>query len=41
MSDGSIQRLVPFYGDELIAVQQTDGNIFVHFGMRQESVRRT
>ncbi|GAC1563285.1 MAG: hypothetical protein NVS2B7_37240 [Herpetosiphon sp.] len=38
MSDGSIQRLVPFYGDELIAVQQTDGNIFVHFGRLCENL---
>ena len=26
------QRIVPFHGDELIAVQRSDGNIFVHFG---------
>ncbi len=32
MSDASQQRIVPFYGDELIALQQSDGNIFVHFG---------
>ncbi len=32
MSETSQQRIVPFYGDELIAVQRSDGNIFVHFG---------
>ncbi len=32
MSDAMQQRIVPFHGDELIAVQRPDGNIFVHFG---------
>lgn len=32
MNETSHQRIVPFYGDELIAVQRSDGNIFVHFG---------
>ncbi len=32
MSDTVQQRIVPFHGDELIAVQRSDGNIFVHFG---------
>lgn len=32
MSEDFQQRIVPFYGDELIAVQRSDGNIFVHFG---------
>ena len=32
MSDVLQQQIVPFYGDELIAVQRADGNIFVHFG---------
>ncbi len=38
MSQSSIQRIVPFYGDELIAVQQADGNIFVHFGRLCENL---
>lgn len=38
MSQASIQRIVPFYGDELIAVQQPDGNIFVHFGRLCENL---
>ena len=38
MSQSSIQRLVPFYGDELIAVQQLDGNIVVHFGRLCENL---
>lgn len=32
MSEDVEQRIVSFYGDELIAVQRPDGNIFVHFG---------
>ncbi len=32
MSDAIHQRIVPFHGDELIAVQRSDGTIFVHFG---------
>jgi len=32
MSDALQQRIVPFHGDELIAIQQPDGTIFVHFG---------
>jgi hypothetical protein len=32
MSEDFQQRIVPFYEDELIAVQRPDGNIFVHFG---------
>src|SRR5215207_3908335 len=31
MSASIPQRIVPFYGDELVAVQQTDGAIFVMF----------
>ena len=38
MSGASTQRIVPFYGDELIAVQQRDGNIFVHFGRLCENL---
>ncbi|MBA3947687.1 MAG: ORF6C domain-containing protein [Herpetosiphonaceae bacterium] len=38
MSGASTQRIVPFYGDELIAVQQPDGNIFVHFGRLCENL---
>jgi hypothetical protein len=38
MSHSSIQRIVPFYGDELIAIQQPDGNIFVHFGRLCENL---
>ena len=38
MSGASMQRIVPFYGDELVAVQQTDGNIFVHFGRLCENL---
>ena len=32
MSEDIQQRIVPFYGDELIAVQRPDGSVFVHFG---------
>lgn len=32
MSEDIQQRTVPFYGDELIAVQRPDGTVFVHFG---------
>ena len=32
MSETMQQRIVPFHGDELIAIQQPDGNVFVHFG---------
>lgn len=32
MTEAINQRIVPFHGDELIAVQQQDGTIFVHFG---------
>lgn len=32
MSDATHQQIVPFHGDELIALQRPDGNIFVHFG---------
>jgi hypothetical protein len=38
MSQASIQRIVPFYGDDLIAIQQPDGNIFVHFGRLCENL---
>jgi hypothetical protein len=38
MSATSTQRIVPFYGDEIIAVQQADGNIFVHFGRLCENL---
>ncbi len=38
MSQSSTQRIVPFYGDELIAVQQSDGNIVVHFGRLCENL---
>jgi hypothetical protein len=31
MSDALPQKIVPFYGDELVAVQQPDGTIFVLF----------
>lgn len=38
MNQGTLQRIVPFYGDELIAIQQPDGNIFVHFGRLCENL---
>lgn len=48
MTDLTPQRIVPFYGDELAAVQQPDGDIFVLFGrlcdnlglVQQAQVRR-
>ena len=38
VTEASTQRIVPFYADELIAVQQPDGNIFVHFGRLCENL---
>ena len=38
MSDPLQQRIVPFYGDELVAVQQTDGTIFVLFARLCENL---
>lgn len=32
MREDTQQRIVGFYGDELIAIQRSDGTIFVHFG---------
>ena len=39
MSDTMQQRIVPFHGDELIAVQRPDGNIFVHFRRLCDNLR--
>lgn len=32
MNGSLLHRVVPFHGDELIAVQQPDGTVYVHFG---------
>src|SRR3712207_2650312 len=32
MAEALQQRIVPFHGDDLVAVQQADGTIFVLFG---------
>ena len=32
MNGPLVHRIVPFHGDELIAVQQPDGTVYVHFG---------
>jgi hypothetical protein len=38
MSNPLAQHLVPFYGDELIAVQQPDGTIFVLFARLRQNL---
>jgi hypothetical protein len=38
MSEGLTARIVAFHGDELVAVQQPDGNIFVHFARLCENL---
>src|SRR5919202_1166578 len=38
MSEGLPARIVAFHGDELVAVQQPDGNIFVHFARLCENL---
>src|SRR5436853_2463646 len=38
MSNPLAQHIVPFYGDELIAVQQPDGTIFVLFARLCENL---
>ncbi len=38
MTDAVEQRIVPFYGDELVAVQQSDGTIFVLFARLCENL---
>ena len=38
MADDLTQRVVPFYGDDLVAVQQSDGTIFILFGRLCENL---
>src|SRR2546421_3284541 len=38
MADALPQRVVPFYGDELLAIQQSDGAVFVVFNRLCENL---